>query len=206
MKDTQRPPGHLNQDNLDRFRSEGELNISQRRKAWQEEHLDHETREWLARDAKYFLHQSLSTPCIDVLASCKGSFLEDLQGNRFLDFHGNNVHQVGFGHEHVIAAIREQMGTLSFCTRRYTLMTKAPLVRYGAECYAYGLLASGFIDLIVDVDLDDHDFGPLDPVVSNAGGIATDWQGNPLTMNSDGRIIVAGDARLLKDTIACLNR
>jgi fructose-1,6-bisphosphatase/inositol monophosphatase family enzyme len=78
--------------------------------------------------------------------------------------------------------------------------------RYGAECYAYGLLASGFIDLIVDVDLDGHDFGPLDPVVGNAGGIATDWQGNPLTMNSDGRIIVAGDARLLKDTIACLNR
>ena len=120
MKNTQRPPGHLNQDNLDRFRSEGELNISQRRKTWQEEHLDDATREWLAKDAKYFLHQSLSTPCIDVLASCKGSFLEDLQGNRFLDFHGNNVHQVGFGHERVIAAIREQMDTLSFCTRRYT--------------------------------------------------------------------------------------
>lgn len=79
-------------------------------------------------------------------------------------------------------------------------------VRYGAECYAYGLLASGFIDLIVDVGLDDHDFAPLGPVVDNAGGSATDWQGNPLTMNSDGRIIVAGDARLLKDTIACLNR
>jgi 4-aminobutyrate aminotransferase len=120
MKNTQRPPGHLNQDNLDRFRSEGELNISQRRKTWQEQHLDHDTREWLAKDAKYFLHQSLSTPCINVLASCKGSFLEDLQGNRFLDFHGNNVHQVGFGHERVIAAIREQMDTLSFCTRRYT--------------------------------------------------------------------------------------
>ncbi|MDH3671017.1 MAG: aspartate aminotransferase family protein [Gammaproteobacteria bacterium] len=120
MKDTQRPPGHLSQDSLDRFRSEGELNISQRRKTWQEQHLDHETREWLAKDAKYFLHQSLSTPCIDVLESCKGSFLEDLQGNRFLDFHGNNVHQVGFGHEHVIAAIRAQMGILSFCPRRYT--------------------------------------------------------------------------------------
>ncbi len=79
-------------------------------------------------------------------------------------------------------------------------------VRYGAECYAYGLLASGFIDLIVDVDLDDHDFGPLGPVVANAGGIATDWRGNPLTMKSDGRIIVAGDAHLLKDTIDCLNR
>lgn len=79
-------------------------------------------------------------------------------------------------------------------------------VRYGAECYAYGLLASGFIDLIVDVDLDNHDFGPLDPIIGNAGGVATDWQGNPLTMNSDGRIIAAGDARLLKDTIACLNR
>ena len=86
MKNTQRLPDHSKQDELDRFRSEGELNISPRRQTWQEQHLDRETREWLAKDAKYFLHQSLSTPCIDVLASCKGSFLEDLQGNRFLDF------------------------------------------------------------------------------------------------------------------------
>ncbi|MFQ5995768.1 MAG: aspartate aminotransferase family protein [Acidiferrobacterales bacterium] len=108
------------QDALSRFHSEGELNLSPRRDAWQKTHLDQETRDWLAQDAKYFLHQSLSTPCLDVLATCKGAYLEDLQGKRFLDFHGNNVHQVGFGHPQVMRAISEQMETLSFCSRRYT--------------------------------------------------------------------------------------
>ncbi|MFQ6024568.1 MAG: inositol monophosphatase family protein, partial [Acidiferrobacterales bacterium] len=67
----------------------------------------------------------------------------------------------------------------------------AKWVRYGAECYSYGLIASGFIDLIVDAELDNHDFGPLEPIVRNAGGIATDWHGDPLTMASDGKIIAA---------------
>ncbi|MDQ1258001.1 MAG: 4-aminobutyrate aminotransferase, partial [Candidatus Hydrogenedentes bacterium] len=62
----------------------------------------------------------MSTPCLDVLRGCDGAHIENLQGRRILDFHGNNVHQVGFGNPRVIAAIVEQMQTLSFCTRRYT--------------------------------------------------------------------------------------
>ena len=114
---------------LDRLRSEGELNISPRRQAWRQEQLDESTNYWLEEDTKYFLHQSLSTPCLDVLARCKGAWLEDLQGKRFLDFHGNSVHQVGFGHPHVIQAIREQMETLPFCTRRYTNIPAIKLAR-----------------------------------------------------------------------------
>ena len=114
---------------LNRLRSEGELNISPRRQAWQQEHLDGHASYWLEEDAKYFLHQSLSTPCLDVLARCKGAWLEDLQGKRFLDFHGNSVHQVGFGHPRVIQAIREQMETLPFCTRRYTNIPAIELAR-----------------------------------------------------------------------------
>ena len=114
---------------LDRLRSEGELNISPRRQAWRQEQLDESTNYWLEEDTKYFLHQSLSTPCLDVLARCKGAWLEDLQGKRFLDFHGNSVHQVGFGHSHVIQAIREQMETLPFCTRRYTNIPAIKLAR-----------------------------------------------------------------------------
>ena len=114
---------------LDRLRSEGELNISPRRQAWQQEHLDGHTNYWLEEDRKYFLHQSLSTPCLDVLARCKGAWLEDLQGKRFLDFHGNSVHQVGFGHPRVIQAIREQMETLPFCSRRYTNIPAIELAR-----------------------------------------------------------------------------
>ena len=114
---------------LDRLRSEGELNISPCRQAWRQEQLDESTNYWLEEDTKYFLHQSLSTPCLDVLARCKGAWLEDLQGKRFLDFHGNSVHQVGFGHPRVVQAIREQMETLPFCTRRYTNIPAIKLAR-----------------------------------------------------------------------------
>lgn len=100
--------------------SEGDLNISPRRQAWLNANLDAETRRWLDEDAKYFLHQSLSTPCLDVLTACAGPYLQDLQGKRILDFHGNSVHQIGFGHARVIEAIQQQMQTLSFCSRRYT--------------------------------------------------------------------------------------
>jgi len=74
----------------------------------------------LQEDARVFLHQSLSTPCLNVLKSAHGAWIEDIDGRRYLDFHGNNVHQVGFGHPRVIAAIMEQLERLSFCTRRYT--------------------------------------------------------------------------------------
>ena len=128
---------------LDRLRSEGELNISPRRQAWRQEQLDESTKYWLEEDAKYFLHQSLSTPCLDVLARCKGAWLEDLQGKRFLDFHGNSVHQVGFGHPHVIQAIREQMETLPFCTRRYTNIPAIKLARKLTQ------LAPGSLDKVL---------------------------------------------------------
>lgn len=105
---------------LDALRSEGDLNLSPHRKAWQEEHLGPETRAWLEADAHVFLHQSLSTPCLNVLNGCGGAYTEDLEGRRILDFHGNNVHQVGFSHPRVIQAITGQMQQLSFCTRRYT--------------------------------------------------------------------------------------
>ena len=105
---------------LDPFRSEGDLNLSPRRRAWAAENISPATQRMLAEDARYFLHQSLSTPCLNALGSCQGAWIKDVEGRRYLDFHGNNVHQVGFGHPRVIAAIKEQLDTLSFCTRRYT--------------------------------------------------------------------------------------
>jgi len=105
---------------IDDLRSEGDLNISPRRKTWTEENIDAETQRWLDLDAEYFLHQSLSTPCLNVLSHCQGINLEDLQGRTFMDFHGNNVHQVGFANRRVIDAVKKQMEELTFCTRRYT--------------------------------------------------------------------------------------
>jgi 4-aminobutyrate aminotransferase len=112
--------GRSNSAGVTPLNSEGDLNISPRRQAWLDANLDAETRRWLDEDAKYFLHQSLSTPCLDVLTACAGPYLQDLRGKRILDFHGNSVHQIGFGHGRVIEAIQQQMQTLSFCSRRYT--------------------------------------------------------------------------------------
>ena len=105
---------------LEGLQSEGDLNISPARKHWIKKNIDPQTQEWLELDAECFLHQSLSTPCLNVLSHCEDVWLEDIQGNRYMDFHGNNVHQVGFANRRVIDAIKNQMDELAFCTRRYT--------------------------------------------------------------------------------------
>ena len=100
--------------------SEGDVNLSPHRKRWEDEHLGPATRAILAEDAEHFLHQSLSTPCFNALRSASGIWLEDVEGRRIMDFHGNSVHQVGHGHPHVIAAAKRAMDTLPFSPRRFT--------------------------------------------------------------------------------------
>jgi 4-aminobutyrate aminotransferase len=128
---------------FEHLKSEGDLNLSGHRQAWAREHIDAETQQWLDEDAKYFLHQALSTPCLNVLAGCQGAGVTDLQGRRLLDFHGNNVHQVGFGHPRVIEAITRQLQELSFCTRRYTNIPTVKLAKKLTE------LAPGDLDRVL---------------------------------------------------------
>jgi inositol-phosphate phosphatase/L-galactose 1-phosphate phosphatase/histidinol-phosphatase len=80
----------------------------------------------------------------------------------------------------------------------------AKLVRFGADCYAYGLLALGFIDLVIEASLKPHDFSAMLPIVEGAGGVSTDWSGAPLTLASDGRVVVAGDRRAHQAALALL--
>jgi 4-aminobutyrate aminotransferase len=105
---------------MNTLRSEGDLNLSRHRRAWAAEHLDHSARALLDEDARYFFHQSLSTPCLNAIVGCEGPYLIDAQGRRILDFHGNSVHQVGYKNPRVIEAIKEQLDALPFCPRRYT--------------------------------------------------------------------------------------
>ena len=67
------------------------------------------------------------------------------------------------------------------------------LFRWGGDCYAYGLLAAGHVDLVVENSLKLYDFAALAPVIKGAGGMITDWHGRELDMNSDGSVIAAGD-------------
>ncbi|NBC95055.1 MAG: histidinol-phosphatase [Deinococcus-Thermus bacterium] len=65
---------------------------------------------------------------------------------------------------------------------------------WGGDCYAYGLLAAGFLDLVIEAHLKLYDYAALVPVIEGAGGVMTDWAGAPLGPSSDGRVIAAGDA------------
>lgn len=100
-------------------RTEGDINLTPSRAVWQSRH-DAATRDLLARDADAFVHQSLSSPCLDVLASAQGSTITTVSGRELLDFHGNSAHQVGYGHPRVVDALRRQLETLPFSPRRYT--------------------------------------------------------------------------------------
>jgi inositol-phosphate phosphatase/L-galactose 1-phosphate phosphatase/histidinol-phosphatase len=80
----------------------------------------------------------------------------------------------------------------------------AKLVRFGADCYAYGLVALGFVDVVIEASLKSYDFGAMLPIIRGAGGTATDWQGAPLDLSSDGRVLIAGDKRTHSDALQLL--
>jgi 4-aminobutyrate aminotransferase len=101
-------------------RTEGDINLSPARQGWYAVISDPETLGYLHEDSEYFLHQSLSTPCLDVLASCEGIYLTDVHGKRYMDFHGNNVHQLGYRNPYIIEKLKEQLDILPFSPRRFT--------------------------------------------------------------------------------------
>jgi len=76
---------------------------------------------------------------------------------------------------------------------------------YGGDCYSYGLLANGLVDVVIETDLKVHDFCALAPIVEGAKGVFTDWQGRKVTPYSDGRVIAAGDARVHEQALKMLN-
>ena len=72
---------------------------------------------------------------------------------------------------------------------------------FGGDCYNYGLLASGHIDLVVEAGLKLHDFAALVPIVEGAGGTMCDWNGDPLNADSEGHVIALGDPARLEDVV-----
>jgi (R)-1-hydroxy-2-aminoethylphosphonate ammonia-lyase len=100
--------------------TEGDVNLSPRRQAWEDANIGGATRALLDRDAAAFLHQSLSTPCLDALVEAEGIWLTDVEGRRYMDFHGNNVHQVGYRHPRVVRAVKDALDRLPFSPRRFT--------------------------------------------------------------------------------------
>jgi len=100
--------------------TEGDINFSASREKWYQVIDNEATLNYLRDDEEHFLHQSLSTPCLDVLESCEGIYITDITGKKYMDFHGNNVHQVGYRNPYILDKVKRQMDILPFSPRRYT--------------------------------------------------------------------------------------
>lgn len=100
-------------------RSEGDINRSPHRDAWAASQVGERSRALLDRDSRAFLKQSLSTPCLSAVRKAEGIWIEDADGRRFMDFHGNSVHHIGYAHPRLVAALKRQLDDLTFAPRRF---------------------------------------------------------------------------------------
>lgn len=113
---------------------EGDVNSSPRRSAWAARCVGEKSRELVDRDTRVFLRQSVSTPCLSAVRHAEGIWLEDFDGRRYLDFHGNNVHHIGHAHPRLIREITEQLNKLSFAPRRFTCAPAVELAERLTAC------------------------------------------------------------------------
>ena len=118
-----------------RFASEqGDVNTSQNREKYWEKNLSETAKSICTRDNKYFLHQNLSTPVMNVLSKAHGIYIEDIEGKKYMDMHGNGVHNAGFNNPEIIQAVKDQLDTqMTFCPRRYTNCKAVDLAQKLAE-------------------------------------------------------------------------
>lgn len=84
------------------------------------------------------------------------------------------------------------------------LRAAARRVTWGGDCYAYGLLALGLVDVVAEATMKPWDWAALVPVVEGAGGRVTGWDGKPLTLDGDGRVLAVGDPALLAEAVGLL--
>ena len=106
--------------------------------------------------------------------------------------------------EAVVATTSPRLFTPDGMARFETVEKAAKHAVFGGDCYNYGLLAMGRIDVVVESGLKPHDFCALAPVVEEAGGTITDWSGRPLDAESGGDVAAAGDARLHREVLGLL--
>jgi myo-inositol-1(or 4)-monophosphatase len=84
------------------------------------------------------------------------------------------------------------------------LSRRCALRRFGGDCYSYAQLAGGHVDLVVEASLQPYDYMALVGLVEAAGGVITDWRGEPLTIESSGRVVAAATAALHREAVAAL--
>jgi len=88
------------------------------------------------------------------------------------------------------------MFTTETLPRYQALADQCKFTIFGADCMAYGLLASGFTDLVIEADLKPYDFMAVAPVIEGAGGVISDWSGEEITLETGDQILAAANAEL----------
>lgn len=110
-------------------KTEGDVNLTEERKVWQDSFLSDSSKRLLEEDSRYFIHQALSTPCLDPIKKVEGIYITDEDGRRIMDFHGNSVHQLGYDNPYLVEALKQQLDILSFSPRRYSNKTATALAK-----------------------------------------------------------------------------
>jgi 4-aminobutyrate aminotransferase-like enzyme len=148
---------------------QGDVNTSTlREKYWQRNLLSARAEEVHRRDRRCFLRQNLSTPVLNVLSRAEGIYIEDIDGRKYIDMHGNGVHNAGFNNPDVIRAVKDQLDAgLSFCPRRYTNLPAVRLAETLARITPAGLEKSLFcpggseaIEMAIALARPEHDVCP----------------------------------------------
>jgi inositol-phosphate phosphatase/L-galactose 1-phosphate phosphatase/histidinol-phosphatase len=85
------------------------------------------------------------------------------------------------------------------------LVNKTKYHRFGGDCYMYGMVASGLIEIVVEDTLKAHDYMALIPILKGAGGEVTDKYGKEVNINSDGSIVASANQELHKKIIDIIN-
>lgn len=81
---------------------------------------------------------------------------------------------------------------------------QAAIRRFGGDCYSYGLLASGHVDIVMEATLEPYDYLALMPVIQGAGGVITDWRGNALTLQSEGNVVACATPELHQQVLGLI--
>jgi 4-aminobutyrate aminotransferase len=126
-------------------REQGDINATEARRKYWDRNLSATALARVEEDERYFLHQSLSTPVLNAISRAHGVYIEDMEGNRYIDMHGNGVHNAGFNHPEIIRAVNRQLvDRMTFCPRRYTNGPAVRLAKKLAEITPAGLCRSLF--------------------------------------------------------------
>jgi inositol-phosphate phosphatase/L-galactose 1-phosphate phosphatase/histidinol-phosphatase len=129
---------------------------------------------------------------------------------RFANISGREIKISGQSKKSLAEAIIATTSTAYFspaCALKFAELRKnCATIVLGGDAYAYAMLASGRLDIVVDASMKPYDFCALVPIIEGAGGVISDWSGNQLTLNSDGSVLACANQELHQAALKILQK